>query len=121
MKKLTDFYQKYGFDIGDSIIILAENDGRSVNNFSQEELDDLILRGEKGKIKSGSSQYGSITKDGIKGPYYEVIHIETESGKEFNCHPLFYRLYGRFTKKEPKLSAKQSRLLKKLSKRNRNE
>jgi hypothetical protein len=92
----SDFYNKYGFNIGDTILILPENDGRSLYNFSEEEMVDLTNRAEKGIIKSASGRYGTIGSDGIKGPFYETIHIETTDGRLINCNPIYYRLYGRF-------------------------
>lgn len=95
-KKRTDFYNKYGFDIGDKLLILPKNDGRSIGSFSKEELDDLISRAQRGKIVAASGQYGTIGRDGISGPFYNFIHIECEDGDKVVCNPIYYRLYGRF-------------------------
>ncbi len=92
----SDFYNKYGFNIGDTILILPENDGRSIHHFSEDEMNDLTNRAEKGIIKSASNRYGTISNNGITGPFYETIHIETTEGRLINCHPIYYRLYGRF-------------------------
>lgn len=94
----SDFYNRYGFDLGDSLLILPKNDGRSLYNFSKEELDDLITNAQKGKIVALSGQYGLIGREGITGPFYHFIHIECEDGETIVCNPIYYRLYGRFDK-----------------------
>ena len=95
-KQKSDFYNRYGLDFGDSLLILPKNDGRSICNFSKEELDDLITNAQKGKIVAMSGKYGQIGRDGIEGPFYNFIHIECEDGETIVCNPIYYRLYGRF-------------------------
>lgn len=95
-QKETDFYKRYGFDIGDTLLVLPENDGRIISGFSEEELNDLISRAKKGKIVAASGKYGQIGRDGITGPFYNFIHIECEDGSKINCNPIYYRLYGRY-------------------------
>lgn len=90
---ISVFCKKYGFDIGHSILVLPENDGRAKHHFSKEEFQDLLDRAEHAIIKSAWGAYGTISKNGIEGPFYKHIEIECESGRIFVCHPMYYRLH----------------------------